>query len=463
MDQPPIQGQAPAWRPISRSVSPADERTVRPRAIWLQLLAGVLFVLVLVGLLSTLAARTLAEREAVNDAAGTAGVIADTLIQPALNAELRAGSPEAVAAFDQAVRKSVLTNESVIRVKLWGPDGQVLYADEPQLIGRTFPLDSEQLDALEGPATMAHISDLEESENTFESGDRAVEVYRPVWFPDGSPALFEMYLSYDPVGDRRNALWRGFAGLTASSLVLLVVLITPIVWHLTRRLRAAEAQRVALLQRAVDASEEERLRIAANLHDGPVQQLAASSFTAAGAAATARAEGEEALARDLEGVAASVRTSIRALRTLLVDIYPPSLGRAGLIAALTDLGQAHQAEGQTVQLDLDPEAANSLAEPETRLVYRVTQECLRNTAKHAGPAEVLVRLSREGETAVLDVVDDGVGFDVTAALARPAEGHFGLRVLSELTSVPGVRLDVSSAPGAGTHWRLTVHTLEVGK
>ena len=210
-----------------------------------------------------------------------------------------AGDPAAIAAFDDVARAQLLSPDSIVRVKLWSADGRVLYADESQLIGRSFPLSKEQREALALPATIADVSELDESENAFESADRLVEVYRPVWTPSGQELLFEIYASYDPVGERTTQLWRGFAGVTASSLVLFVVIVAPIVWHLVRRLRRAEEQRIALLQRAVDASADERRRIAATLHDGPVQELAATSFTVAGASATAGAHGQSALARDL--------------------------------------------------------------------------------------------------------------------------------------------------------------------
>lgn len=415
----------------------------------------------IVALVGTLAAQLLGEREAVNDAARTTGVIAEAVVEPALTAGLAAGDPAAIAAFDDVVREQVLTQQ-IVRVKLWRPDGQVLYADEPALIGRTFALSDDQLTALNEPSTLAEISTLDENENEFEKGSKLVEVYRPVWFPDGSIALFEIYQSYDTVGERSSALWRGFAGVTASSLVLLVVLIAPIVWHLIRRLGAAEQQRAELLQRAVEASDIERRRIAASLHDGPVQELAASSFTAAGAAAVAGKRGDETLAKELDGVAATVRASIKSLRTLLVEIYPPSLEQAGLVAALSDLAQAQQRPQTQVHIDLDPAAASNLSPEHNRLIFRVAQECFRNAAKHAKANSLLLRLSREGGATVLDVVDDGLGFDTAAVLSDPREGHFGVRILADLTSQPGVRLDVSSGTERGTHWRLSVHPEEAG-
>ena len=201
------------------------------------------------------------------------------------------------------------------------------------------------------PRTVAEISDLNRPENGLDRriGNKLVEVYRPVWTPSGTEALFEIYTPYDEVSQRTGQLWRGFAGVTLSSLLLFVVLLAPLLWHLLRRVRRAQRQRELLLERAVDASATERRRIAATLHDGPVQDLAATSFVIAGAAAQARATGQTAVVDELGAVSASVRTSIRALRSLLVDIYPASLAQAGLGAALADLAQSVRAQGLEVQ------------------------------------------------------------------------------------------------------------------
>jgi signal transduction histidine kinase len=429
-----------------------------------QLLAALAAVLVLVGVLGSLAAGRLAEREAVNDAAGTADVLAEAVIIPSLTDALADGDPAEIARLDRLVHERVLP-AGIVRVKLWSPEGRVVYADEPQLIGRSFALGQDQRDALAKPQTKAEVSELTSSENQFESGGRLLEVYRPVWTPTGRELLFETYSPYDAVRQRSSSLWKGFAGVTLSSLLLLVVLMTPIVWRLLRRLAEAQRQRERLLERTVEATEAERRRVAATLHDGPVQELAASSFVAAGTAARAQAAGQERIAEDLRGLAASVRGNIRVLRSLLVDIYPPSLAGAGLPAALADLAESVSSRGVAVQLDLEdgalpdgtvgPVGTLGLAPEEERLVYRVAQECLRNTAVHAAPCTATVRLGREEGAVVLDVLDDGPGFDA-AVLDQPVEGHFGLRVLADLASDAGATLQVASAPGAGTHWRLAI-------
>ncbi len=436
----------------------ASETPLRMRRIVTQLAVGVVLLLVAVTVGGTLAARRLAEREAVNDAANTADVLADAVVQPALNDLLLAGDPEAVRTFDKLVRSQIL-GEGVVRVKLWRQDGAILYSDQPELIGERFPLDAEEREVLDDPRTVAEISDLSRPENALDRqiGDKLVEVYRPVWTPSGGEALFEIYAPYDEVSQRTGQLWRGFAGVTLSSLLLFVVLLAPLLWHLLARVRRAQRQRELLLERAVDASATERRRIAATLHDGPVQDLAATSFVIAGAAAHARATGQHAVVEELGTVSASVRTSIRALRSLLVDIYPASLAQAGLGAALADLAQTVRAQGLEMHVDTDDDLG---LEPEQeRLVYRVAQETLRNAAKHAAPCTVTITVYRAQEpddAVVLDVVDDGNGFDVEAQFSDPEPGHFGLRLLADIATTGGALLQVASSPGGGTHWRLQV-------
>ncbi|MCC6497984.1 MAG: integral membrane sensor signal transduction histidine kinase [Propionibacteriaceae bacterium] len=454
---PTAAGIPPAWIAVSGGTrAPADLAPLNLRRLVWRLVLGALGVLVLVGVGSVVAASQLAEREAVNDAAGIADVLAEAVVQPALDEALAAGDPAAVAAFDEIARSRILS-PSIVRVKLWSPQGRVVYADEPQLIGQTFPLDEDQVQALRDPTVRAEVSDLSRSENVFERGsDKLMEVYRPVWTPGGTQMLFEIYTTYEPVRERAAQLWRGLTGVMLTSLLVLFVLTVPILWRVFDRLRDVQQQREALLVRAVDASAEERRRIAASLHDGPVQDLVGTSFAVAGAAARAEALGDGSLAQDLGRAAAAVRSSIGSLRSLLVDIYPPSLSTAGLAAALGDLAAQAGSRGLRVELDLADGVPESLPEDQQRLVHRVTQECLRNAARHAPSAAVTVSLHAADGAVTLEVVDDGPGFDAAAVLAEPKAGHFGVRVLGDLVAADGARLDLAAAPGQGTRWRLTM-------
>jgi signal transduction histidine kinase len=216
-----------------------------------------------------------------------------------------------------------------------------------------------------------------------------------------------------------------------------------------------------MMERALAASDEERRRIAATLHDGVVQQLVAASFIAAGQAQHAAADGDDGQAESLQSVAATVRDSVAGLRSLLVDIYPPSLRSAGLASALHDLASGASGHGAAVVADIDAEVAEAAPEKQQEVIFRIAQEALRNALRHAEAGHITLRLAagpdgagRDG-AAVLEVADDGRGFDGRGSDGRGAadEGHFGLRLMTDAATHGGGQLDLLSAPGAGTRIR----------
>ena len=445
------------WVTVALPDRTAPTRPISWRPLVVQMVVAVVAVFTLVAIAGTIAARQIAERESVNDALRVTDLLAVSVLQPALTDALVARPTPPVASLstlDDVVRTRIL-NDSIIRVKLWDASGRILYSDEPALIGETFALGEQERDVLRHPVTIGEISDLSRPENRFErSSGKLLEVYRPVWTPSGQPLLFETYSRYDVVTSRSSQVWRGFAGVTVSSLVLMLVLQAPLSWALIGRLRRAQLQRERLLSQAAAASAQERRRIAATLHDGVVQELVATSFVVAGAAEQAHAGGDRPLAKRLETAVGTVRASIAGLRTLLVDIYPPSLRAAGIAAALPDLAATLRARGIEVNIDIDDDL--DLDQNTQALVFGVTQECLRNAERHAAAGIVSIRLSVAAGAVCLQIDDDGVGFDPATVLDAPAEGHFGVRVMRDLAAAAGARLSVASRPGAGTSWRLEV-------
>jgi two-component system, NarL family, sensor kinase len=426
-----------------------------PRLVVVQVAVAAVLVIVAVAVLGALAARRLAEREAVDDARRRTDLFAEAVLQPVLADGLLTGDRRSLRVLDWVVQNQVVS-DTVVRVKLWSADGRVLYSDEPRLIGQRMPLGEDERAALRGPVVRAEVTDLGRPENRYERGQgKLLEAYRQVRTSGtGTPLLFETYSKYDEVSRRSTQIWRGFAGLMVSSLLLLAALQAPLLWRLLRRIRYGQEQREALLRRAVDASDDERRRIAGTLHDGVVQDLAASSFALAGCLERVEREGSPDLARQLRQTVATVRGSIAGLRSLLVDIYPPNLASAGLPVALEDLAGPLRARGVDVHLDLPAAESRRLAPDTERLVYRIVHECLANVAKHAAASVVLVSLRQEGGCLLLDVVDDGAGFDAVAVTAGPATGHLGVRVLADLAREAGAVLAVRSGPGLGTWWQL---------
>lgn len=415
-----------------------------------QFLAAGVVVLVLVGVATSWLSRDAADEEAIDDARTLTQVLGRSVAQPAVPRGLVTADPAAIDRLDRKVLDRLLVGD-VRRIKIWKADGTIVYSDRTELIGSVYPLDEDELEALREGRTDAELSDLSKPENRFERelGPDLLEVYTQIWSPEGEPLLFEAYFTAGQIGRQREAVLARFLPITLGSLIVLLALTTPLVLLLARRIARGARVREELLQAAVRASDAERLRIARDLHDGVVQDLAGSSF----ALSTVSSSGSLApqVRGELDEVSRSLRTSMRSLRSLLVEIYPPDLHAGGLSAALHDLAAPLTATGTAV--DVDVSGDDGASEGVVALTWRVAQEAVRNVVHHASATRVSVTVRREGDTLVLEVVDDGRGFDPDA---EGPEGHFGLRNLEGLVRESGGTLEVESAPGDGTALRMEV-------
>jgi len=421
-----------------------------------QFLAAGFVTLVAVVIATQALSRSAADDEAIAGSRSLTRVLGESVAQPAVPRGLVRGDAAAIDRLDRQVLKRLLV-EDVLRIKIWAADGTILYSDQTELIGSRYPLDEDELDILEAGGTDAEISDLSGPENRFERelGIGLLEVYTRIYSPEGQPLLFEAYYAIDEVEAQREEVLDRFLPISLGALLVLVVVTTPLILLLTRRVARAGRERERLLQAAVRASDAERVSIARDLHDGVVQDLAGSSYSISTLARRldTGSDADQQVALELEEVSRSLRTSMRALRSLLVEIYPPDLHVAGLSAALHDLVAPLAAAG--VQVDLDVTGDEGCTEATVALVWRVAQEAVRNVARHADATRMSITVCREEDALVLEVVDDGRGFDPAAA--RPS-GGFGLRGLQSLAADAGARLDVESTIGVGTTVRMEVPT-----
>jgi signal transduction histidine kinase len=224
------------------------------------------------------------------------------------------------------------------------------------------------------------------------------------------------------------------------------------------QLSANQRERELLQARALDTSTEERRRIAGSLHDGIVQDVSASALLVAGAADRLRSgpngRSADEVADVLGQASAALRESVGSLRSLLVEIYPPNLGRAGLAPALADLAARLRPRGVAVGIDVP--GALDLSPETATLLFRVAQEALLNVAKHADASTVEVTVTETENCHRMTISDDGAGFDLAAVRSRPRRGHLGLSLLTDLARTGGAGLSVRTAPGQGTCLRLEV-------
>ena len=273
-------------------------------------------------------------------------------------------------------------------------------------------------------------------------------MYTRIRAPDGRPLLFETYQRQSALVSSGRNIWLPFAAALLGGLLLLWLIQVPLAWRLARRLQRSHAERERLLVAAVEASSEERRRIAGDLHDGVVQDLAGVSYSLSAAAEPDRPSAD--VREALLGAASTTRAAIRQLRTLLVEIHPPNLRSAGLAAALSDLLAPLSARGVDTALEV---ADDIEVGPDTELlVFRAATEAIRNVQSHARARSVRVDVARADGGVRLVVADDGVGFGEADREQRRTEGHLGLDLLGELAARHGGTLEIGPSPDGGTRF-----------
>ena len=434
----------------SRASGAHTERVTTVRREVLRFAIPGIVALVVVAAGTLWVARTVATDEAISDARRDARLLARGVVEPAVTDQVVSGDPDAFAYLDAVVRSRVMSDE-IVGVRLWAPDGTIVYAEDAALVGEQFDLGEDELEVLEEGGSEAELSDLSKPENASQRGfGELLEVYQRVETPDGDPLLFEIYQRQSTIDSRAGDVLGTLWPLVVVPLVVLLGVELTLAWRMARRLEQSTQDRERLLRRALDSSETERRRIAADLHDGVVQDLAGVSYTLAALADTADVAGEDDQARRLAGAAAETRRSVRSLRSLLVEIYPPNLADTGMEGALSDLAAAASRNGTAVSVAVDPDL--TLDGEAMAVVYRVAREALQNVAKHARAEQVSVTLVAAGGETVLTVQDDGAGFDPGTV----SEGHVGLRLLRDLATEHGAELRIDSVPGAGSTVRLVV-------
>jgi signal transduction histidine kinase len=207
--------------------------------------------------------------------------------------------------------------------------------------------------------------------------------------------------------------------------------------------RQTPASRRRLIADIVHAQEEERRRLAGDIHDDAVQAMTAVLLRIGLLGARLEKPEQVGLAEELED---SVRDTIARLRRLIVGLSPPELDRAGLASAVRSaLDQLKR------EFEIDYSLENNLVGepgPEARTIaYRIIQEVLANTRKHANASRVEVLFEAEDEGILVTVRDDGIGFDVETALGVIRPGHLGLKAIRERAELAEGWLRIESTPG----------------
>ncbi len=204
-----------------------------------------------------------------------------------------------------------------------------------------------------------------------------------------------------------------------------------------------------LLRRVIKNTEDERLRISLELHDGPIQSIVASQFSIQACRALLQ-ENMEQIDAKLLATAKGLLESTHSLRRIVSDLHPPDLERSGLISAIQEYLSIIDNEGKIkCYLKVNGEA-QKLKYSTERAIYYIVREAVTNSKKHAQASTIEVKLEFQKEKLIVAVRDDGVGFTFPEDEESLYLNHIGIRSINERAKFLQGELAISSKIGQGT-------------
>jgi signal transduction histidine kinase/ligand-binding sensor domain-containing protein len=243
-------------------------------------------------------------------------------------------------------------------------------------------------------------------------------------------------------------IWRTwwFDGLAA---VALVVLILAAYKRRVSKLEKANRAQSEFSRRLIQSQEDERKRLAAELHDGLAQNLLVIKNRAALGLAPA-GDGKQARVQ-LDEISSTVTQALEEVRTLAHNLRPYQLDRLGLTMALESMVRK-VSESSTIAFSADIDPVDGLLVPDAEInLYRIVQEALNNIVKHSGATKAQITVMREASGLTVTIQDNGSGFSLHGEETDGAHKQgMGLTGIAERARILGAKLTLSSAPGDGT-------------
>jgi signal transduction histidine kinase len=395
----------------------------------------------------------------VRNAANSGALYVETFLDPylqdlAIRQEL---TGEHVEAIESLLENSPLS-ERVVRLKVWGRGGRVLYSSNPAQINQVFPVEASLRNAWRGTVS-ADITDLTRAENALDRGPwrRLLETYSPVR-EHGTGEVLAVIEFYQPVEefDRELAAARGrtWAGVALATLAV-YLLLAGLVGQGSRTINRQQGElkeRVADLNRLLAENEDlsDRVRRAANrvaelnerflrrisseLHDGPAQDMSLALLKL-DPVAERDASGEVARVQE------SVRRALEEVRSIAAGLRLPEVEGLDLTGTVERAVRDHKRRTSSEVAVRVEDAPDDVPFPVKITVYRVVQEALANAFRHAGGRGQRVEVRGEDERITVTVSDEGPGFDT--AIPRRGLGLHGMR---ERVESLGGKFTVRSTP-----------------
>jgi len=208
-------------------------------------------------------------------------------------------------------------------------------------------------------------------------------------------------------------------------------------------------------RRLLTRGEEERILLAQELHDGPLQDLHAIAFHLAPIKDSIE---QTEIVTELGGIQSALSQVIQSLRATCGELRPPALAPFGLEKAIRSHAGNLQEQYSSLKVVLDLDSDRKSIPEWVRLaLFRIYQQAVLNVVRHAQAENLLIRFNMDTDEMVLEIIDDGQGFELPErAVDLLREGHFGLVGAAERANAIGGNMSVSSKPGEGTRVRIKV-------
>lgn len=405
------------------------------------------------------------ERGVINQTAGVTALYVDSFIAPHLQDWARGQSLDEAhhRTLDELMTTTPL-GKRIVAFKVWSREGEILYSTSRVLIGQRFSVGIGLNRALEGQVA-SHISNLSDPENVEERRrwSRLLETYAPVRLAGTEHiiAVSEFYQTADDlereIASAQTTSWIVIGVCTGLMYALLAGLVgrgsntiarqQSELSEMNERVRRAAARTTAL-------NEQFLRRISADLHDGPGQDLSFALLRLYAIAeqykCAASADERAALDSNLAAIQASLESGLTELRAISAGLRLPELDALSPTETIARAIHEHESKTNTrVQFSADAlRVPTSAPMPVKITLYRLTQEALANSFRHAAGAVQSVRLWNEERAVCLEVADTGPGFDPQNV--SPHNGHLGLAGMRERVQVLGGTFEVQSRAGQGT-------------
>jgi signal transduction histidine kinase len=411
------------------------------------------------------------EQAVISRTAGVTALYMDSFVSPLVqDLQEQEGLTAAQRTdLDRLITRTPLGSQ-VVSFKIWSPEGVILYSTNPELIGRRFESGDDLEQAFSGEV-VSKVSSLTEPENVYERAewDKLIETYAPIR-SDGTGLVFavsEFYQLPDALeAEVRNAQIRGWAIVGVATL-LMYLLLVGMVRRASTTIRRQQADLVEKVNELRDTLDENRLlqdrvskaaartttlneqflrRISTDLHDGPAQDVALALLRIEEIAEVIDGNGYgsrddvDRLRTALDSALTDIRAITHSLRTPSVENLAPCEAAR---RAVTDF---ERISGESVVVECAGSSMPAPA-PVNITIYRVVQESLANSLKHAGAASRVVRVTVADTRVDVEVSDDGSGFDTDQVSDGSTLGLAGMRERVELL---GGSFTVTSRHGDGT-------------